>query len=54
MVEIDRWLSVLREGNILPERSVRLLCDKVKEILISEANIVQLTAPVTICGDLHG
>jgi len=33
---------------------VRILCEKAKEILIDEPNVVQVRAPVTICGDIHG
>jgi len=33
---------------------LRLLCEKVKEILIEESNCQPVQAPVTICGDIHG
>jgi len=50
----DKWLESLRAGTILPERELRLLCEKVKEILIEESNVQPVRAPVTICGDIHG
>jgi hypothetical protein len=37
--DIDQWLDTIREGTILPERDLRILCEKVKEILIEESNI---------------
>ena len=30
------------------------LCDKAKEVLIKENNVIQLESPVTVCGDIHG
>jgi serine/threonine-protein phosphatase 6 catalytic subunit len=38
----------------LPEKDLRLLCEKIKEILIEESNAQPVKAPVTICGDIHG
>eukprot|EP00344_Euplotes_crassus_P011904 CAMPEP_0196995038 /NCGR_PEP_ID=MMETSP1380-20130617/1236_1 /TAXON_ID=5936 /ORGANISM="Euplotes crassus, Strain CT5" /LENGTH=289 /DNA_ID=CAMNT_0042410599 /DNA_START=61 /DNA_END=931 /DNA_ORIENTATION=+ len=37
-----------------PEKDLRVLCEKVKEILIEENNVQPVSAPVTICGDIHG
>jgi serine/threonine-protein phosphatase 6 catalytic subunit len=52
--DVDRWLSTLKEGQVLPERDLRLLCEKIKEILIEESNVQPVSAPTTICGDIHG
>lgn len=52
--DADRWLSLVKEGNLLPERDLRKLCELVKEILLEESNIVAVNAPVTVCGDIHG
>lgn len=52
--EIDSWLDELRQGRVLPERDLRFLCEKIKEILIEESNVQPVSAPVTICGDIHG
>jgi hypothetical protein len=52
--DVDAWLEQLRNGKILEERDLRLLCEKVKEIVIEESNVQPVSAPVTICGDIHG
>ena len=52
--DIDNWLETVKNGTILPERELRILCEKVKEILIEESNVQPVMAPVTICGDIHG
>jgi serine/threonine-protein phosphatase 6 catalytic subunit len=38
----------------LSEHDMKLLCDRVKTILIEESNIQPVSSPVTICGDIHG
>ena len=52
--DIDNWLETVKGGTILPERELRILCEKVKEILIEESNVQPVAAQVTICGDIHG
>jgi serine/threonine-protein phosphatase 6 catalytic subunit len=53
-MDIDRCISELREGKILSERDLRMVCEKIKEILIEESNVQPVSAPVTVCGDIHG
>jgi len=52
--DIDQWLEKVKQGNVLPERDLRILCEKVKELLIEESNVQPVKAPITICGDIHG
>ena len=52
--DVDKWISTVKGVNVLPERDLRILCEKVKEILIDESNVQPVSAPVTICGDIHG
>ena len=52
--DADSWLATVKDGGLLPERDLRLLCEKIKEILIEESNVQPVSAPVTICGDIHG
>ena len=51
---VDKWLETLKEGKCIPENDVKSLCDKVKEIFIEENNVQPVTAPVIVCGDIHG
>ncbi|EDQ92421.1 uncharacterized protein MONBRDRAFT_35497 [Monosiga brevicollis MX1] len=52
--DLDRHIATLRNCEIIPEHDVRLVCDKAREILLAEGNIVHIGAPITICGDIHG
>jgi len=61
MNNVDEYLSMLEKLEIIPEREVKSICEKVnqssmqaKEILIAEPNLVHVRAPVTVCGDTHG
>ena len=53
-MDIDRCIADLKEGRILTEKVLRRCCEKVKELLIEESNVQPVSAPVTICGDIHG
>jgi len=53
-MDIDKCLETVKDCKILPERDLRLLCEKVKELLIEESNCQPVKAPVNICGDIHG
>ena len=50
----DKWLEDLKEMKLLSERDLKLLCEKAKEIFIEESNVQNVSAPVIICGDIHG
>ena len=50
----DKWLEALKESKCLSEKDLKELCEKAKEILIEENNVQYMSAPVTICGDIHG
>eukprot|EP01138_Halocafeteria_seosinensis_P002079 gb/GECG01002128.1/.p1 GENE.gb/GECG01002128.1/~~gb/GECG01002128.1/.p1 ORF type:complete len:313 (+),score=13.62 gb/GECG01002128.1/:1-939(+) len=52
--QLDTWVEHLQSCKPLPETEVKQLCDKAREILISEGNVQNVSAPVTICGDIHG
>ncbi|KAK1304997.1 Phytochrome-associated serine/threonine-protein phosphatase [Acorus calamus] len=53
-MDLDLWISKVKEGNHLSEDELQLLCEYVKEILIEESNVQPVNSPVTVCGDIHG
>jgi len=53
-LNLDKCIEQLTRCEVLSEATVRELCEKLKEQLIDEPNIVALKAPCTIVGDLHG
>ena len=52
--DFDRWIEQLKECKPLEECQVKVLCEKAKEILNAEPNVQPVSAPVTVCGDIHG
>lgn len=54
MGDVDKWIEVVKECKYLPENDLKKLCDMVCDILIEEANILPVSTPVTVCGDIHG
>ncbi|RWR92636.1 phytochrome-associated serine/threonine-protein phosphatase [Cinnamomum micranthum f. kanehirae] len=53
-MDLDLWISKVKEGSHLMEDELQLLCEYVKEILIEESNVQPVNSPVTVCGDIHG
>ena len=53
-MEVDKWIGNLKQCKYLDEHSVRIMCQKIKEILFEESNVQETAAPTTICGDIHG
>ena len=53
-MDIDSFIAELREAKCLHERDLRVVREKVKEILLEESNVQPVAAPVTVCGDIHG
>ena len=50
----DKWIEDLKQLKCLPEEELKKLCEKAKEIFIEESNVQNVSAPVIICGDIHG
>jgi hypothetical protein len=52
--QLDNQLARLKRCECLDEGEVKSLCDRAKDILIEESNVVEVDSPVIICGDIHG
>lgn len=39
---------------MLAEPLIEAICAKAKELLMKESNVVHISAPVTVVGDIHG
>eukprot|EP00814_Leptocylindrus_danicus_P019996 CAMPEP_0116043550 /NCGR_PEP_ID=MMETSP0321-20121206/26444_1 /TAXON_ID=163516 /ORGANISM="Leptocylindrus danicus var. danicus, Strain B650" /LENGTH=335 /DNA_ID=CAMNT_0003524423 /DNA_START=147 /DNA_END=1154 /DNA_ORIENTATION=+ len=51
---LESWLAKLSNGTPLSESEVKSLCEQARESLIHESNVQPVSAPVTVCGDVHG
>jgi len=49
--EVD---AQLRQCKHLPERQMKALCGRVRDLLLEESNVHLVQSPVTVCGDIHG
>ncbi|KAH8281168.1 hypothetical protein KR018_000369, partial [Drosophila ironensis] len=54
MGDVDKWIEVVKECKYLPENELKALCEMVCDILLEETNILPLSTPVSVCGDIHG
>lgn len=52
--DLDKNIEQLMKCEYIKESEVKALCDRAKEILINENNVVKVETPLTICGDIHG
>eukprot|EP01147_Barroeca_monosierra_P005512 gene5512-7194_t len=50
----EEWIDAVKQCQYLPEQDLKKLCDKACEILMEEATVQNVSAPVTVCGDIHG
>ena len=47
-------IKLVSESNLLSEEELKYLCNKSIEIFMQESSFLELTAPIIICGDIHG
>ena len=52
-LDLDNLLTHFRNGDHPEENIVKMILEKLMEVLYSEGNILKLQAPITICGDIH-
>jgi serine/threonine-protein phosphatase PPG1 len=53
-IDLDECISQLYKKNLLAESLIEAICAKAKEMLMKESNVVHISAPVTVVGDIHG
>jgi hypothetical protein len=47
--EVDKYIEKLRKCEYILEKEVKKLCEKAKEILSKEENVIRLNTPITVC-----
>jgi len=52
--DVDRLIKHIEDGNLVEESDAVTILTKLMEILYSEGNVLEITSPVVICGDIHG
>lgn len=50
----DQQIQRVLNMENLQEHELKILCEKVREILHEESNVHPVKCPVTVCGDIHG
>ena len=52
--DLDKQIEKCSDVVLLTEHEIKILVSKAKEVLSKEDNVQAVSAPVTICGDVHG
>ena len=47
-------LERIKREEVLEERIVRQVCKQVEEVLLGESNLLILSSPIILVGDIHG
>ena len=53
-LNLDKAIEQLKQCEPLSHNELKELCQMVSYVLMEEANIQPIKAPVTVCGDIHG
>lgn len=53
-LDLDECIEKLKKRELLREEILEAICEKVKEVLMRESNVVHVAAPITVVGDIHG
>lgn len=53
-LDLDGAIAILLRKGLLGEALIKEICEKTKELLMRESNVVHISAPVTVVGDIHG
>lgn len=52
-MDLDKQIEQLKRCEYIKEAEVKELCEKAKNILIEEANVQRVEAPVTVSLNVH-
>lgn len=52
--DMDKYLELAAKGELLEESCIKVICAKVREVLVVEDNVKSVRSPVTVVGDVHG
>ena len=52
--DLDACIAQLIRKQMVHETLLREICEKTKEVLMRESNVVHVSAPITVVGDIHG
>ncbi|KAL0206836.1 hypothetical protein P9112_012547 [Eukaryota sp. TZLM1-RC] len=53
-MDIDLIIEQLRKCELPPESQMELLCKKATEMLAHQPNVICISTPITVVGDIHG
>ena len=52
--DVEKYLELAQKPELLDEMAIKIICSKVKEVLLAEDNVKIVSSPVTVVGDVHG
>lgn len=53
-LDLDACIEKLLNKQLLVDTILKEICERTKELLMMESNVVHISAPVTVVGDIHG
>jgi len=53
-LHLEQCIEQLYRGEMLSEATMKELCERMKELLMNESNVLSIKSPVTVVGDVHG
>lgn len=53
-MDLDQFIADVREHKPIPERDLVCLFRMAQDFLFQEGTLLNLTTPITVCGDVHG
>lgn len=53
-MDLELIIESLSFKNLPSENDIQIICNLVRDILIAEPVLVNISSPVTVCGDIHG